>query len=359
MVTAVPFFINTLGFLEGSALIFYQQRLDYSPGRLPLNDYHWLINFIIPLIVAGIYSKYRQPSPNKSVFIQSFAILGFSYVGVLHVRVLLGFIQAPDHFWRLSLGIPASLWCLAAIADLIRSRFKSHQLNSRVLCLMATALPFLLLARTAMEFVNFSELPDRNTLISAEQKQMIDKLQSFSEVLNPGEGFLTSEPELNYHVMANMKSKPYMAMGLSAVNIRTLSKRYLMSTYLTGKENTQFPSKIDRTDSTYIHAKDLNLYLYINLFTHSWSDQKLLKREENYFRNWRPETIDWSEHQSELRSVKAIYVNRPEVEMALPRINKIFDIVDSTNSATGVIYRVEIKGMNLIKREKASSHKTI
>ncbi|MFH1983053.1 MAG: hypothetical protein ABIL58_14520 [Pseudomonadota bacterium] len=345
LLTAAPFFINTLSFIQRSATILYQQRLDYSPGRWPINDYHWLLSLFLPLVVGIIYYVFRQPSRSKKVYLECLAVLGFSYFGVLHVRVLLGFMQAPDHFWRLSLGIPASLWCLAATADFIHSRMTAHRWHRQIITVAATVLPFLLLARTTMGLGFYANLPDRQMLFSGEQIRMLDNLNAFDKVLKPGEGFLTSEPALNYHVMANLKAKPFMAMGLSPVSIRSLSERFFVSTYLTGREKAPFLLGLNRTGNAYIHVKDPDLYLYINLFIHPWS-KRILQTEENHYASLQPETVDWGAQMEALASVTTIYINKQDLNAALPRIRRFFDISETVINPSGVIYRVAIKRTN-------------
>jgi hypothetical protein len=115
VIIALPSVINHLMFSVSSVYTNYMQRINYSPGRSPPQDYHWLLRLQIPFCIGIIYIALRKQAEIKWVIVRTYIVLCLAFVMVLHIRRLLGFMQAVDYFWPLSLGNLASLWCILAI----------------------------------------------------------------------------------------------------------------------------------------------------------------------------------------------------------------------------------------------------
>jgi hypothetical protein len=342
-ITAIPFVINSILFMRAFDWEFYVQRFSYEPGRAPFSDYGLFLHFLLPSVVALLYAVFRKPSETKGIVLRVWAVLGLAYAIVIHLRVLLGFAQASDHFWRLSLGIPASLWCIGAGFDLVRSQTVGWNKATTIVRLAAIVLPFALLARTATGEIHFLRKPSALARISQEQRGMLEKLNCMKQVLKPGEGFMTNEPALNYHVMANLKGLPFVATGLSPVPVEHLTKRYLLSSYLTGHDELRYPDRADRSAEGYVHEKDLQLYLYVNLFGATWSDVALENRVKELYELWDPKGLEWADWKEALSTVKAVYVNSQREALALPRLERLFMIREEVVCESGKALRVSLK----------------
>jgi len=186
LIMAVPSVINALVLVVNSASPHYMQRLSYSPGRSPFQDYHWLLRLQIPFIIGVVYIALGKNTEVKRIMVRTWVVLIAAYVMVLHIRVLVGSMQAVDHFWRLSLGIPASLWCILAVFDLARFRLGQFKIGRRAVYITAALLPVLILVRTTAVFCYSLRSQDVMSQLSKEQLQTLEILDCLEQVLNTG-----------------------------------------------------------------------------------------------------------------------------------------------------------------------------
>jgi hypothetical protein len=341
---AVPAVINNFVFITNTASLLFVERIDYNPGRSPFQDYHWFLRFQIPFIIGFAYFVLRKPSEIKSVMMRTWVVLAIAYIIVLHMRVLVGSMQAVDHFWRLSLGIPASLWCILAALDLARFRLRKFEHRRKMVYIAAVLLPILILARTTVDAGYFRWSPDATSQLSGRQLEILERLDCLEKILKPGEGFLTVDPALNYHTMVNLKGLPFMAMGISAISIDDLSERYLLSAYLTGRDKISYPPFGNRKAPEYTNAKDTHLYLYVNLFLHSWSDRSHEQRIKRIYEDWDPLRLDWNAWANVLSTIRAVYVENEYINPAMERLERLFSVEKVNSCKHGIALRVNFKG---------------
>lgn len=341
LILAAPYLINSYVFANETASALYQERLSYSAGRNPIPDYRWFVNFALPFAVGLSYLWLRPASEIKTVIVRTWVVIALAYALVLNVRVVLGYMQAEDHFWRQSLGMPATLWCVAAAADLARSRLGELGLGRQLVIVIALALPVLVLARTAAKAVKHFVPTDTDIQLTSGQKAILGKVECMEKVLRPGEGFLTDEPALNYHVMANLKGIPFMAMGLSPVTVEELTTRYLLSSYLLGKDGVMYPPA--GRAGGYVHTVDPHLYLYVNLFQDPAANPEAEERVRNLYRAWKPEKLQWNEWWDALASVKAVYVPEDRMDLATTRLERVFAVERTEPCAMGNAFRLARK----------------
>jgi hypothetical protein len=340
---AMPCVINNLSHAANYTSIFYLQRLDYSPGRSPFQDYHWLFRFQIPFVIGILYIALRKHNEVKWIMVRTWVVLGAAYVMVLHMRVLLGFMEAVDHFWRVSLGIPASLWCFLALFDLARSRLRQSEIGRRAVYITAALLPILIMARTTASVAYSLRSQDVMSQLSEEQRETLERLDCLEQVLKLGEGFLTVDPALNYHTMANLKGLPFMAMSLSPTSVDEISERYLVSAYLTGRDNAPYPPPKNRRTPEYTYEKDYHHYLYLNLFLYPWSDSALEKRIRRIYESWDPASLDWRTWTDALSTVKVVYAENEYLDHAMERLKYLFTIKKIVSCGQGKAMRVDFK----------------
>jgi hypothetical protein len=342
ILVALPYLFNNLFLLDPA----YYLRLDYIPGRWPGEDYRWLVHFVLPLEIGLVYLVLRPAAPVKSLLIGTWVNLGCAYFLVLSLPLVLGFTQAPDHFWRYSLALPASLWSLAAVADLLRAYLGSWRPGKRLLALAAFLLPFFILARVAFTFAGFFQEPPVSQRLSPAQHRLLDKLSATDQVLRPGEGFLAGTPILNYHIMANLKGRPFLAPGVSSLSPEEVTRRYLVGTYLLGGERVSYPQAIPpkKRRANYLYQTDVNLYLYINQFNRPWSDRRQEAGIKALYRQWPPPWLEDPETQRALAAVRAVYVDSPQAAVARERLGRFFIIEQEAADQEGKAWRVRWKG---------------
>jgi hypothetical protein len=140
--------------------------------------------------------------------------------------------------------------------------------------------------------------------------------------------------------MVNLKAFPFMALGVSPISVDESSKRYLISAYLTGRDNVQYPVFGNRKAHGYTYAKDLHLYLYSDLFFHPWADPSHENRIRQIYDNWNPANLDWKAWAAALSTVKAIYVANEYFDTALKRVEKRFVIEKIISCENGNVLQV-------------------
>ena len=90
LVMALPTIVNTLLYIQDSLSSYYFQRLDYSPGRSPFQDYRWFLYFQITFLIGVAYIALRKRAEIKWIMVKTWAVLAIAYAVVLHLRVLAG-----------------------------------------------------------------------------------------------------------------------------------------------------------------------------------------------------------------------------------------------------------------------------
>lgn len=135
-----------------------------------------------------------------------------------------------------------------------------------------------------------------------------------------------------------------MALGLSPISVEELSERYLLSAYLTGRDNVQYPESANRETPEYTYEQDLHLYLYINLFLYPWS-KPLEERVRSVYTNWNPENLDWKDWTNALATIKAVYIENDYLGPAMDRIKMLFSVEKMVACKNGRALRVNIKAV--------------
>jgi hypothetical protein len=130
-----------------------------------------------------------------------------------------------------------------------------------------------------------------------------------------------------------------MAMGLSPISVDELSKRYILSAYLTGRDYIPYPQFGNRKATGYTYAKDLHLYLYVNLFLYPWSNP-LEEKFKKLYQSWHPAHIDWNTWSDALSTVKAVYLRNEHIGTAMKRLEKIYTVKEIVSCKFGKALRV-------------------
>jgi hypothetical protein len=336
---AIPFFINSglsaATYIAGE----YLQRLAYEPGASPLADYRWLAVLWLPAMIGFLY--WRQSRYAHPIVTESFVTMAIAFCGVLSLRAVMGFGVATDHYWRQSLAIPATLWSTGVVACLWTSREWPAGL-SKLMRFSVMLLPFLIFVRTGSAMLVHFQQQSPADLITAEQGRVLAAVDCLDSEDVEGQGFMSSDTALNYLAMVNLRMVPFVPTGLSPASLETITERYLMSMYLTGRDVPRF-TRADRVASSYVHAQDPELYLYVNLFRNLPKPERDGKIQEMY-ETWNSETFDWSTRGAELGSVKIVYVDGPRSDDSLKRLSRFYDISNVKRCVSGAsVIRVSAK----------------
>lgn len=331
LLVMVPSLINAAVFEHAFAENLYHQRLDYTAGRIPsLDEYAWLCALLVPVLGGIVYAVAAPKSKLKLLLLGELAVMSLAYFAILHLRVLFGFMQAYDHFWRYSLGIPATLWTCAIVADGVQSYVKHRSRPARWIRTMAMVLPAFILIRSAI-FTQSNVARERavwapwSDTLPEKQNRLIAQMNVIEGFLAPGDGFIAADTVLNYHIMVNMKARPFVAFGCSPLSIEDLTERALIGHYLTGSDTHRFPDS-DRSLSGYLCETDPHLYLYINLFETYLREPDSRRPFERIYREWTPAGVDWESWRSALSNVRAIVVNSDRAQVSRRRLSSLFTV---------------------------------
>jgi hypothetical protein len=208
----------------------------------------------------------------------------------------------------------------------------------------AIALPLLLLVRSGAAMAFHLYKTDPQIAMTEDQKNALQVIDCVAETIRPGEGFLSEKPEWNYLVSANLKARPFVPMGLSPVSLEEITERYLIASYLTASDR-KFESPIAESDDPLVHARDEQLYLYINLFRHK-DGKEQHQRVQNQLMSWDPMHYDWAAKMDALRSVSSIYVERSNLDLAQMRLSRFYEIERSVECSEGTALRVNLRASN-------------
>jgi hypothetical protein len=337
VVAALPFVVNA--WLSGPTRE-YIERLAFEPGRYSFEDYRWVLLLWLPAGITWLASIYDRE--NALTTRHTLLVLFLAFFGVLSLRLLMGFGVATDHYWRQSLAIPATVWFVGVTSRLM-TLWPSRNLVSTFMRYAVVILPFFIFVRTtaAMAF-HFSQ-PAPAASLTAEQRKALAAIECIDSESQPGEGMMASDIPVNYLAMVNLKTLPFVPTGLSTATLNTVTERYLMASFLTGQPTPNF-TNAERAPDAYVHARDPELYLYVNLLQNIDS----LDREEGFrriFDAWNPEAFDWNARNSALQSVDVVYVDAARFEMARNRLQRFYEIesVTQCTGSAGSVIRVSAR----------------
>ena len=127
------------------------------------------------------------------------------------------------------------------------------------------------------------------------------------------------------------------------MGVDELSRRYLMSAYLTGKNKAPYPSSVDQKSPEYPRDTDLHRYLYLNLFRYPWRDLNLEKQLKQIYLNWDSERMEWKNWTDALSTVRAVYVENEYSKLAFKRLKKHFEIEKINSCEHGKALRVKFE----------------
>lgn len=347
VVLMAPVIINNFYFEYRFGENYYLERLDYSPGRIPpVEDYLYLKSLLVPVALGILYWLVGPHTEVRHVLLGELFVMVVAFFSLLHLRLLLGFMQATDHFWRYSLGIPATLWCVAVVCDIGRFFCAKWRRLGGLVYVGALLLPLLMVVRGA--YLNYSPshlemmLEDWKDGLSESQIHMIEKLEAMRQVVKPGDGFISTDITLNYHVMVNLRARPFVAMGASPISLEDLTERYLIASYLTGVDEVRFP-EADRKAEGYFSDKDRQLYLYVNFFQIYHYSLKQKHEIEFLYNNWDPTRIDWGQWLEVMANVRAVFTAQSHVETSRERLEEIFVIEKEILVDRGTVFGVRLR----------------
>lgn len=229
-------------------LVQYIQRLGYEPGRSPALNFKWY-SLAVPLVIyAAVAAVVKRADHTKRTLLTLWVVLLIAYACVLNLRVLLGFDMNSDHYWRMSLGLPATVLSVMTAAAIL----KDWKDRSRAIAWISGAAAIAVLvtvATVAAErywgswsprfFVSNNQF--LKSSITPDQKRMTATLDLLRRVVGPDEVLATVEPSVAYHAAVNLHVRLLAPSGMSVRSNREILDRFFMAQYLTGAASLALP----------------------------------------------------------------------------------------------------------------------
>jgi hypothetical protein len=169
--------------------------------------------------------------------------MALAYVGVLNLRLVLGFDVQSDHYWRQSFALPATVWVIIVSAELARAAAaagadarRSHRTASMALAAVIAA---------GIVVANVSWLTGRAhpETPSAAQFEMVDRMALVTNLSSPGDVVLATDVPIAYHATVNGNVRPFVPFVHALVGQPEILRRYFIAQYLTGVEPMRLPGR--------------------------------------------------------------------------------------------------------------------
>ena len=353
LLCAIPHFVQ-LGLLRKHVDLFqYIQRLGFEDGRFSVQNLLQLWYLPGLLFIGAIYGIVRRPAGHKSLCLRALSIIVISYVIVLNLRVVLGFDMNSDHYWRQSLGLPATLWMIVATADLMKDLSNRNTLLKRGMPVAAGILGVVILTAAIKNTWRHRtwglEHYEKRTVylrehISDAQKDMVRRMQLLKRVLQPDEVLLVADPATAYHSVINLRARLFVPSGMSILSNREILERYFVAQYFSGSQEIKGPRDSGRLrePGTFVPAVGEHLFLFVNYtakhagpfglddeMTRMIQDVSVKDSERIYARRmWR---------------VDLIFGHAVHRAVALERIRKYFRVLELRDAGGYWVVRVERK----------------
>ena len=348
---AIPHYVQLWQLSRNVDLFEYIQRLGYEDGRFSIQNlvYLWYLPGL--LLVGAVYGIVRRPGPHKLLCLRVLGMIVVSYVIVLNLRVVLGFDMNSDHYWRQSLGLPATLWMIVATGDLLKDLVNRNTLLKSG---MQVAMGVLGIAVVAIAIKKHWGTWDpgyyeNNALylreyVSDTQKDMVGRMQLLKTVLHSGEVLLVSDPATAYHAVTNLQARLFVPSGMSVLSNREILERYFVAQYFSGSPDIRGPRDLGkpRIPGKFIHAAGEHLFLFVNYSAKEQGDYTL---GDELVEMIRGASIEEAEkiYKRRIWRVDIILGHQSERGVALERIRKYFRVLEMHDENGYWILRVERK----------------
>lgn len=320
LVCAVPHFANLLRLSSYVDVSAYVGRLGVEPGRFASANLKYTAALAISLLIGAVYARVVTERKLESVTLRMLAAMVIAYVGVLNLRVLLGFDVQSDHYWRQSLGLPATIWVIVALTAIVKELMSRYRLPSVARVIKLTLALIVLFGIVASNGL-WLAAAGRPAVPSPAQAALVEQVRLVRRLASPGDVLLTTDVVLTYHSAVNARVKPFVPFVQALVDQSEIVRRYYLAQYITGVEPPRLPKR------TQLPTDDQTAALH--------SEQKYLTGSEasaavSVFRDVQRSVAAVLEPaaSSDIPRVDVIIVPAAQQSLARERILKRFDIVD-------------------------------
>ena len=322
LVCSIPYFVNMWALRHQLDLVEYTKRLEIEPRFSP-EIFLYLSHLALPLILGGVYSYFTKPSPLKSAIMKTLWALTLAYVAVVHFRIILGFDVQSDHYWRQSLGLPATLWVIILAVDWVSRLAKENAAISR---LVAVALFLMVLLVPIQAFKNSMLIPLRLNRAgpSSIQSALVNRLELLQKFSRPGEVLLGADIPTMYHIPVNLRAFNFVPFVHALASNDQMVQRYYVAQYFAGHKNIRrpmIPGEDMHSSPEFFRTLSAHKFLFGHHSNRLSDDIRM-----------RIETTSWKEFENSdrrLPKIDIIYGVLSDKDRALQRISKRFDILQS------------------------------
>ncbi|HKY22409.1 MAG TPA: hypothetical protein VJM31_14435 [Vicinamibacterales bacterium] len=237
---AIPHFANLLRLSSLIDLPAYVGRLGIEPGRFGFANLKYVAALAIPLLVGAAYVRVISERKVESLTLRMLGAMVLAYVGVLNLRVVLGFDVQSDHYWRQSLGLPATIWVIVALVTILRGSVPCYRLQSVARVLKLT-LALLVLFGVVTSNGLWLVAAGRPSVPSPAQLALEEQIRLVQRLASPGDVLLTTDVVLTYHAAVNARVRPFVPFVHALVGEQDILTRFFTAQYFTGLEPQRMP----------------------------------------------------------------------------------------------------------------------
>lgn len=239
----IPHFVNLFRTASYVDVPEYISRLGVEPGRFVFGNLRYLASLAIPLALGLVYAWKAEPSPKRSVALRILCAMVLAYVGVLNLRLVLGFDVQSDHYWRQSLALPATLWAIVVCVELGRGG-PAAGVDARRSRRTATVALAAMIA-VGIIVANLSWLMGRAHPASPSpaQLEMAGLMTLVTSLSAPGDVVLATDVPTAYHATVNGSVRPFVPFVHALIGQTEIIRRYFIAQYLTGVESMRLPNR--------------------------------------------------------------------------------------------------------------------
>jgi hypothetical protein len=268
-----------------------------------------------------------------------FGVMVISYVMVLTIRLFLGFDINSDHYWRQSLGLPATLWMIGVTADLAKDLADRVGVPYWTRGFAAGGIVTVMLVRAlATHWGSWDQkyyerkAESVRSHITWGQQNIVKRMKLLEDIVHPGEVLLVTDPVTAYHARVNLDVRLLVPSGMSVLSNREIMERYFVAQYFSGSSEIRGPrdSGNPREPDKFVQAAGEHLFLLVNYNRDDKGDYGLGEELAQMIANTSIEEAE-KIYARRLWRVDAVFGRTAQREVALERMRKYFRVLEVHN----------------------------
>lgn len=244
LVCTIPSFLNLSRLGRIVSVPEYVGRLGVEPAEFSAGHAIYLVSLTLPLLLAWLYARVR-PGVHVPAALMILLAMVMAYLGVLNMRLVLPFDVQSDHYWRLSFGLPATMWVVVVGSDLIRFAASRTSRGRRSVSIAAGVLIGLVCFGIIKNTTFWLSKRWHIESPSASQMDMARRMTLLKSLARPGDVLMVTDIATAYHAMINAEVRPFVPFVQALVPESEILRRFFQAQYVTGSDRIRAPRGLD------------------------------------------------------------------------------------------------------------------